>query len=158
TTARWRIGRSAGGGVWKVVHLGKFPIRIALTPRRSAFAALPASIGGPARAAGGRSGGGPRTAVCGPVSPRVFPLGGRRKGGAPQTRPALSATVRTICDISWRAARRASPSPTTARPFNRSRPPMSEHEQAVGLSDDWYTPPKIFRALGLAFDLDPCSP
>jgi hypothetical protein len=28
---------------------------------------------------------------------------------------------------------------------------MAEH-------DDWYTPPEIFTALGLRFDLDPCSP
>jgi hypothetical protein len=34
---------------------------------------------------------------------------------------------------------------------------MSEHE-APGASDDWYTPPHIFDALGLTFDLDPCSP
>lgn len=25
-------------------------------------------------------------------------------------------------------------------------------------SDDWYTPPEIFTALDLVFDLDPCSP
>jgi len=25
-------------------------------------------------------------------------------------------------------------------------------------SDDWYTPPYIFEALGLTFDLDPCGP
>jgi hypothetical protein len=25
-------------------------------------------------------------------------------------------------------------------------------------SDDWYTPPYIFEALGLEFDLDPCAP
>jgi hypothetical protein len=30
--------------------------------------------------------------------------------------------------------------------------------QAVGRSDDWYTPPEIFTALKLTFDLDPCSP
>jgi len=23
---------------------------------------------------------------------------------------------------------------------------------------EWYTPPSIFEALGLSFDLDPCSP
>ena len=27
-----------------------------------------------------------------------------------------------------------------------------------GKSDEWYTPPEFFRALGLQFDLDPCSP
>ena len=35
---------------------------------------------------------------------------------------------------------------------------MAEHEPCIGGSDDWYTPPEIFDALGLAFDLDPCSP
>ena len=35
---------------------------------------------------------------------------------------------------------------------------MAEHEPSIGLSDDWYTPPEIFSALGLTFDLDPCSP
>lgn len=31
-------------------------------------------------------------------------------------------------------------------------------DQSAGQSDDWYTPPFIFAALGLTFDLDPCSP
>ncbi len=35
---------------------------------------------------------------------------------------------------------------------------MAEHENCLGESDDWYTPPSIFSALGLLFDLDPCSP
>jgi len=35
---------------------------------------------------------------------------------------------------------------------------MAEHEACIGASDDWYTPPEIFKALGLTFDLDPCSP
>lgn len=35
---------------------------------------------------------------------------------------------------------------------------MAEHENSVGQSDDWYTPQEIFAALGLMFDLDPCSP
>jgi hypothetical protein len=35
---------------------------------------------------------------------------------------------------------------------------MAEHENSIGASDDWYTPPEIFDALGLSFDLDPCSP
>ena len=34
---------------------------------------------------------------------------------------------------------------------------MAEHEPCVGRSDDWWTPPFIFEALGLVFDLDPCS-
>ena len=32
------------------------------------------------------------------------------------------------------------------------------HEFCVGESDEWYTPPEIFAALDLTFDLDPCSP
>lgn len=35
---------------------------------------------------------------------------------------------------------------------------MAEHEPSIGLSDDWYTPREIFAALGVTFDLDPCSP
>jgi len=35
---------------------------------------------------------------------------------------------------------------------------MAEHEMSVGASSEWYTPPEIFDALGLTFDLDPCSP
>lgn len=35
---------------------------------------------------------------------------------------------------------------------------MAEHESATGATDEWYTPPEIFRALGMRFDLDPCSP
>ena len=35
---------------------------------------------------------------------------------------------------------------------------MAEHEPCIGQSDDWYTPREIFDALGLTFDLDPCSP
>lgn len=33
---------------------------------------------------------------------------------------------------------------------------MAEHESCVGASDEWYTPPEIFDALKLRFDLDPC--
>jgi hypothetical protein len=35
---------------------------------------------------------------------------------------------------------------------------MAEHEPCIGQSDDWYTPREIFDALGLVFDVDPCSP
>jgi hypothetical protein len=35
---------------------------------------------------------------------------------------------------------------------------MAEHEPSIGESDDWYTPPEIFDALKIHFDLDPCSP
>ena len=35
---------------------------------------------------------------------------------------------------------------------------LAEHEPCIGQSDDWYTPPEIFDALGIRFDLDPCSP
>lgn len=32
------------------------------------------------------------------------------------------------------------------------------HESAINRSIEWYTPPEIFTALGVEFDLDPCSP
>jgi DNA N-6-adenine-methyltransferase (Dam) len=35
---------------------------------------------------------------------------------------------------------------------------MAEFENAIGQSDEWYTPPEIFQALTIEFDLDPCSP
>lgn len=35
---------------------------------------------------------------------------------------------------------------------------MGEHEPCVGASDEWFTPPEIFEALGLTFDLDPSHP
>jgi DNA N-6-adenine-methyltransferase (Dam) len=35
---------------------------------------------------------------------------------------------------------------------------MAEHENFIGETSEWYTPPAIFNALGLRFDLDPCSP
>jgi hypothetical protein len=35
---------------------------------------------------------------------------------------------------------------------------MAEHEACTGASDEWFTPPEIFDALGLVFDLDPCQP
>jgi DNA N-6-adenine-methyltransferase (Dam) len=35
---------------------------------------------------------------------------------------------------------------------------MAEHEPCIGETSEWYTPPEIFKALDLTFDLDPCSP
>lgn len=35
---------------------------------------------------------------------------------------------------------------------------MAEHEPSIGASDEWFTPPEIFDALGEYFDMDPCSP
>jgi DNA N-6-adenine-methyltransferase (Dam) len=35
---------------------------------------------------------------------------------------------------------------------------MAEHEPCIGETDEWYTPPEIFNALAVTFDLDPCSP
>jgi hypothetical protein len=35
---------------------------------------------------------------------------------------------------------------------------MALHEQSVGATDEWYTPPQIFDALGIAFDLDVAHP
>ena len=32
------------------------------------------------------------------------------------------------------------------------------HEAAVGASVEWYTPKSVFDALGVKFDLDPCTP
>jgi len=32
------------------------------------------------------------------------------------------------------------------------------HEPSIGLTSEWRTPPEIFVALKLEFDLDPCSP
>jgi hypothetical protein len=32
------------------------------------------------------------------------------------------------------------------------------HEQSVGASDEWYTPPIVFDALGCEFDMDVASP
>lgn len=34
----------------------------------------------------------------------------------------------------------------------------SYEKLAVGSTVEWYTPPAIFEALGLRFDLDPCAP
>ncbi len=34
---------------------------------------------------------------------------------------------------------------------------MSELKQGIGDTDEWYTPLFIFDALGVVFDLDPCS-
>lgn len=35
---------------------------------------------------------------------------------------------------------------------------MTVHERPVGATVEWYTPPELFRRLGLYFDLDPASP
>src|SRR5258708_38391421 len=35
---------------------------------------------------------------------------------------------------------------------------MALHEQSVGASDEWRTPPHVFEALGCVFDLDVASP
>lgn len=35
---------------------------------------------------------------------------------------------------------------------------MALHEQAVGASDEWYTPPHVFAAMGARFDLDVAAP
>jgi hypothetical protein len=35
---------------------------------------------------------------------------------------------------------------------------MKDHVASTEVNDDWYTPPEVFDALGLVFDLDPCSP
>ena len=35
---------------------------------------------------------------------------------------------------------------------------MALHEQCVGATDEWYTPPHVFNALGCSFDTDVASP
>lgn len=35
---------------------------------------------------------------------------------------------------------------------------MALHEQCVGATDEWYTPPHVFEALGCSFDMDVASP
>lgn len=35
---------------------------------------------------------------------------------------------------------------------------MALHEQSVGKSDEWYTPPYVFDAMGARFDMDVASP
>src|ERR1700737_4212478 len=35
---------------------------------------------------------------------------------------------------------------------------MAFHEQSVGATDEWYTPPHVFEALGCHFDMDVASP
>lgn len=35
---------------------------------------------------------------------------------------------------------------------------MALHEQCVGATDEWYTPPHVFDALGCQFDVDVASP
>lgn len=35
---------------------------------------------------------------------------------------------------------------------------MALHEQCVGATDEWYTPPVVFDALGCSFDMDVASP
>lgn len=35
---------------------------------------------------------------------------------------------------------------------------MALHEQSVGVTDEWYTPPHVFDALGCHFDMDVASP
>ena len=35
---------------------------------------------------------------------------------------------------------------------------MSHWENSIGATDEWYTPPEVFRALGVRFDLDVAHP
>ena len=35
---------------------------------------------------------------------------------------------------------------------------MALHEQAVGATDEWYTPPHVFEAMGVTFNMDVASP
>lgn len=49
---------------------------------------------------------------------------------------------------------------TSEAPSGGLRNGMSAHEpnSGEGLTNEWYTPPRLFEALGLRFDLDPASP
>lgn len=40
----------------------------------------------------------------------------------------------------------------------RNRGIGGHHQPRDGRTHEWYTPPEIFEALGLTFDLDPCAP
>lgn len=35
---------------------------------------------------------------------------------------------------------------------------MALHDKCVGATDEWYTPPHVFKALGCSFDMDVSSP
>jgi len=35
---------------------------------------------------------------------------------------------------------------------------MALHEQSVGATDEWFTPPYVFDAFGCEFDMDVASP
>lgn len=35
---------------------------------------------------------------------------------------------------------------------------MALHEQSIGATDEWYTPPHVFEAMGAQFDIDVSSP
>jgi phage N-6-adenine-methyltransferase len=48
--------------------------------------------------------------------------------------------------------------PETAPQPRNSRARGFAHESSHNESTEWYTPPEVFDALGLHFDLDPCSP
>jgi hypothetical protein len=43
-------------------------------------------------------------------------------------------------------------------PFFSSEVIMALHEQSVGATSEWYTPPRIFTKLGCEFDVDAASP
>lgn len=40
----------------------------------------------------------------------------------------------------------------------RGRLTVALHEQSVGASNEWYTPPHVFEAMGATFDLDVAAP
>lgn len=42
--------------------------------------------------------------------------------------------------------------------MTKTQPGGFLHEQSVGRSVEWYTPPELFEALALTFDLDPAAP
>lgn len=50
------------------------------------------------------------------------------------------------------------PQPAQTADAGRQARTGFSHESTHNESVEWYTPPGIFEALGLTFDLDPCSP
>jgi hypothetical protein len=48
--------------------------------------------------------------------------------------------------------------PTDTAPAAPAAKSGFTHESTINESFEWYTPPVIFEAMGLEFDLDPCSP
>ncbi len=99
------------------------------------------------------------------MSPKQGPVHARGSSIRPQCARGRTSGRRLIAARSRH--RRAPTKSCRYRRDRRNRPStfalrtvMSgfAHESTHNISVEWYTPPEIFTALGLAFDLDPCSP